>query len=163
VRRAANSLRCVEPSPPGQRLGRTVRSLNSHLRQRWHGAVLAGAALLGCLAAFASHSRIVTAQTSTIDDVQAQYVMFYHPPRDGTSTQTMAVEAKAVIFTNGDEAHIRQMRAYGFSGPALEYIMANEASGPPDLINSSSECAGYLFYPNNLSGLAGDFCAALHP
>jgi hypothetical protein len=89
--------------------------------------------------------------------------MFYHPPRDGTSIQSMSAEAKAVIFTNGDESYLSQMRGYGFTGPALEYLMANEASGPANLVKSASPCGSYLFYPNNLAGLAGDFCTTLHP
>jgi hypothetical protein len=93
----------------------------------------------------------------------AQYAMFYHPPREGASIQSMSTEAKAVIFTNGDESYLSQMRGYGFTGPALEYLMANETSGPASLVNSSSSCGPYLFYPNNLAGLAGDFCTMLHP
>lgn len=89
--------------------------------------------------------------------------MFYHPPRDGTSTQTLSAEARTLIFTHGDESYLTQMRGYGFSGPALQYLMANETSGPPDALNSFSPCGSYLFYPNNLSGLAGDFCTTLHP
>jgi hypothetical protein len=92
-----------------------------------------------------------------------QYAMFYDPPRDGTSIQSMSAEAKTLIFTNGDEGYLRQMRGYGFSGPAMEYLMANEASGPPGLVDSSSRCGEYLSYPNNLAGLNGDFCATLHP
>jgi Hypothetical glycosyl hydrolase family 15 len=97
-----------------------------------------------------------------MNGVQTQYAMFYHPPRDGTSSQTLSAAAKAVIFTNGDEAYLKEMRGYGFTGPALEYLMANEASGPADLINASSPCGAYLVYPNNLAGLNGDFCTTLH-
>jgi hypothetical protein len=89
--------------------------------------------------------------------------MFYHPPQDGTSIQVMSTQAKALIFTHGDEPYLNQMRAYGFTGPALEYLMANETSGPANLVNSSSICGSYLFYPNNLAGLHGDFCTTLHP
>jgi hypothetical protein len=92
-----------------------------------------------------------------------QYGMFYHPPRDGTSIESMSTMAKALIFTNGDEPYLSQMRGYGFTGPVLEYLMANESSGPANLVNSSSSCGSYLFYPNNLAGLAGDFCTTLHP
>jgi len=94
---------------------------------------------------------------------QTQFAMFYHPPTDGTPITSLSTEAKALIFTNGDEAYLNQMRAYGFNGPALEYFMANEASGPANLENASSPCGPYLFYPNNLAGVAGDFCTALHP
>jgi hypothetical protein len=100
---------------------------------------------------------------SSPDGLQPQYAMFYHPPRDGTSAPTLAARAKALIFTYGDEPYLSLMRGYGFTGPALEYLMANETSGPADLVNSASACGAYAFYPNNLSGLAGDFCTALHP
>jgi hypothetical protein len=102
------------------------------------------------------------APTSSADGVQTQYAMFYHPPRDGTTAQTMAAEAKALIFTNGDESYLSQLRGYGFTGPAFEYLMANETSGPANLANSSSSCGSYPFYPNNLGGLNGDFCTTLH-
>jgi hypothetical protein len=75
----------------------------------------------------------------------------------------MSNQAKALVFTNGDESYLSQMRGYGFTGPALEYLMANESSGPANLVNSSSSCGSYLFYPNNLAGLTGDFCTTLHP
>jgi hypothetical protein len=88
--------------------------------------------------------------------------MFYHPPRDGTSAQALAARAGAVVFTSGDESYLTQMREFGFSGPALQYLMANEASGPSGLVNSTSACGAYEFYPNNVSGLLGDFCTTLH-
>jgi hypothetical protein len=89
-------------------------------------------------------------------------VMFYHPPKDGTTLQTMASSFSAVIFTRGDESYRDQMRAAGFAGPALQYLMANEASGPAGLRSASDGCGAYLYYPNNVSGIAGDFCSALH-
>jgi hypothetical protein len=107
---------------------------------------------------------VIQPTTSTASGaVQTQYAMFYHPPQDGTSIQSMSGQAKAVIFTAGDEPYLNQMRGYGFTGPALEYLMANETSGPANLVDSSSPCAAYLFYPNNVAGLEGDFCTVLHP
>ncbi len=89
--------------------------------------------------------------------------MFYHPPRDGTTIQTMVGTFASLVFTRGDEAYREQMRTLGFAGPAFQYLMANEASGPGGLRNSSDPCGAYLYYPNNVSGIAGDFCTALHP
>jgi hypothetical protein len=89
-------------------------------------------------------------------------VMFYHPPKDGTTPQTMAAKFSAVLFTRGDESYRDQMRSAGFTGPALQYLMANEASGPGGLRSASDGCGAYLYYPNNVSGIAGDFCSALH-
>jgi hypothetical protein len=120
-----------------------------------------GLPLLGYLSFLGSLMGTHAATTPT--SAPTQLAMFYHPPHDGPSPQSMSAEAKALIFTNGDESYLSQMRGYGFRGPALEYLMANEASGPANLVNSSSSCGSYLFYPNNLAGLAGDFCTTLHP
>jgi hypothetical protein len=88
--------------------------------------------------------------------------MFYHPPKDGTTSQTMSGAFSAVVFTRGDESYRDQMRSAGFTGPALQYLLANETSGPLGLRSASDSCGTYLYYPNNVSGIAGDFCTALH-
>jgi hypothetical protein len=90
--------------------------------------------------------------------------MFYHPPTDGTTLQTMATQMGALVFTRGDEAYRDQMRSAGFSGPVTQYLLANEASGPPGLLRSSDQCpTPEIPYANNASGIALDFCTALHP
>lgn len=96
---------------------------------------------------------------------------FYHPPSDGTSVQTMASSFASAVLTHGDETYRDQLRTAGMRGPILQYLMANEASGPPragggGLRNSLDACSrsleiSYLWH--TVSGIAGDFCTALHP
>src|SRR5207247_104009 len=97
---------------------------------------------------------------------------FYRPPTDGTSVQTMAGSFASAILTHGDEAYRDQLRSAGLRGPALQYLMANETAGPPRaggaaaLRNSQDGCSrsleiSYLY--NTATGIAGDFCTALHP
>ena len=88
--------------------------------------------------------------------------MFYHPPSDGTSVQDLAQRFGSMVFTKGDEHYREQLRAASFDGPILQYVMANEASGPAGLRSSADACGSYPSYVNNVSGIAGDFCAALH-
>jgi hypothetical protein len=83
--------------------------------------------------------------------------LFYHPPEDGTSLQTVTARASQVIFTRGDERYLDQMRSQGYRGAALQYFLANEASGPERAL-----CADYLRTGNDSTGIAGDFCSALH-
>jgi len=101
----------------------------------------------------------------------AKLSMFYHPPKDGTTLQTMVQRYASVVFTRGDEQYRDQMRAAGFSGSVLQYLMANEASGPPrvdkasGLRTNADTCDSQLeisYFLNNVSGIAGDFCTALH-
>jgi hypothetical protein len=88
--------------------------------------------------------------------------LFYHPPKDGTSLQTVASRFRSMIFTRGDEGYREQLKSAGFSGPAMQYLMSNEASGPPGLRSSNDACGSYPYYSNNVAGIAGDFCMALH-
>jgi hypothetical protein len=89
--------------------------------------------------------------------------LFYHPPRDATSLNVVAERFHSAVFTRGDERYRDQLRAAGFSGPILQYLVANEASGPADLRNADDPCGDYLTSGNDVSGIARDFCDALHP
>ena len=97
---------------------------------------------------------------------------FFRPPTDGTSVQTMASAYASAILTHGDEAYRDQLRAAGLRGPILQYLMANEAAGPPRtggvgaLRTSQDACSRSLeiaYLLNTVTGIAGDFCTALHP
>jgi hypothetical protein len=97
---------------------------------------------------------------------------FYSPPTDGTSVQTMAGAYASAILTRGHEAYRDQLRAAGMRGPILQYLMANETSGPPRaggagaLRSSQDACSRSLeisYLLNTVTGIAGDFCTALHP
>lgn len=88
--------------------------------------------------------------------------MFYHPPRDGTSLTTVVQRFSSAVLTHGDERYRDQMRAAGFAGPVLQYLVANEASGPAGLNRGSDPCGSYTQSGNDVSGIARDFCSALH-
>jgi hypothetical protein len=88
--------------------------------------------------------------------------MFYHPPDDGTPVRSLVDRVSHVIFTRGDERYFQQMREAGFSGPAFQYLVANEASGPERVLKGSDRCGPYLETGNDVTGIARDFCNALH-
>jgi hypothetical protein len=97
---------------------------------------------------------------------------FYRPPTDGTSVQTMASTYASAILTRGDEAYRGQLRSAGLRGPILQYLMANETAGPPRaggvgaLRSNRDACSRSLeisYLLNTVTGIAGDFCTALHP
>ena len=72
-------------------------------------------------------------------ETQVQYsqptvplALFYLPPKDSTSLTIVAEQFALAIFTHGDERYRDQLREAGFAGPILQYLVANEASGPAD-------------------------------
>ena len=84
----------------------------------------------------------------------------------------MASTYASAILTHGDEAYRDQLRAAGLRGPTLQYLMANDTSGPPRagsagaLRNGRDACSRSLeitYLLNTVTGIAGDFCTALHP
>jgi hypothetical protein len=87
---------------------------------------------------------------------------FYHPPEDGTSINSLVNRTGQVIFTRGDERYLQRMRELGFSGPAFQYLVGNETSGPERATSASAACSEYLQTGNDVAGIAGDFCSALH-
>jgi hypothetical protein len=88
--------------------------------------------------------------------------MFYRPLVDGPGTADLASQLGVAVLTRTDEAYRDVLRDAGFQGPILQYLLANQTSGPPELINAGSPCSAYPSYPNNPSGISGDFCTALH-
>jgi len=97
---------------------------------------------------------------------------FYRPPTDGTDVRMMAGAYAVAILTHGDEVYRDQLRAAGLRGPILQYLMANDTAGPPRasaagaLRDSRDACSRSLeiaYLLTTVTGIAGDFCAALHP
>ncbi len=50
----------------------------------------------------------------------------------------------SAIFTRRDERYRDQLGDAGFIGPILQYIVANEASGPGGLRNAADPCGDYV-------------------
>jgi hypothetical protein len=87
---------------------------------------------------------------------------FYRPLAEGPSPSELVPQLGIAILTRTDEAYRDALREAQFEGPILQYLLLNQTSGPPALTDASSPCRPYPTYPNNPSGIAGDFCTALH-
>src|SRR6266542_3155456 len=86
----------------------------------------------------------------------AQAAYFYRPPTDATAPSTVAQNEHVVFLTQGDEAYRDQLRAAGFSGLILQYLMANQIDanfGPGQPCDPN-----YVPYTNNFANQKGDPC-----
>lgn len=91
----------------------------------------------------------------------AAVAVFYHPPADSEQAGALLQQGGMAILTRDDAAFKDALPATRGAGPVLQYLLANETSGPAGRRRGGGQCGTYLAYPNNLSGIAGDFCAAL--
>ena len=89
---------------------------------------------------------------------------FYKPPTDGTSPQTLATTAGVVVLSRGDEGYRDELRAAGYTGLTLEYIVSGEVEGPGPYADASAPCdTSYVPNRNNVAYGVGDFCAFINP
>lgn len=90
---------------------------------------------------------------------------FYTTPRgEGPSPQEVATYADIIILTRGDEAFRDQIRAAGYQGTILQYVLSNEAEGPAGATSVSAPCTmTYQPWPNQVSYGKEDFCRFVHP
>src|SRR4051794_39507658 len=82
---------------------------------------------------------------------------FYKPPVDGTGPDVVARAAGLIVLTRGDEPFRDQVRAAGYQGLILQYLMANEIDGPappPAACDTS-----YKPWQNNAGSEVGDYCS----
>ncbi len=83
----------------------------------------------------------------------------YHfkPTQDGTSAATLARQAALIVLTKNDEAFRDELRAAGYQGKILQYILANEVDGP----EPGADCDN-AFEPwqNQALNRPGEFCSA---
>jgi hypothetical protein len=103
-----------------------------------------------------------TAQAAGTSPVQLGY--FYIPPTDGTTAATLAARASFITLTQGNESYRDSVRANGYSGDILQYIVSAEIGGPGPYKNASATC-DTTFDPlrNQVSDQVGDFCKSVHP
>ncbi len=89
--------------------------------------------------------------------------MFYNPPSD-MSASTVAAKADFLIYNQGQESHIGQLRDSGYTGKVVQYMLSNEVMGPGPYRNSSASCnTSYVPWLNNAADQVGDFCRYVHP
>ncbi|MFN0074221.1 MAG: putative glycoside hydrolase [Chloroflexota bacterium] len=142
---------------------KSLPRLTAEPRTRPRGRLIgAGAALLAAVLLLVTVFTIAQNIPSLGQRDLIRLSSFYHPPEDGTPIRTLAAQARHVIYTRGDERYLQQLREIGFSGPALQYLVANEASGPEPATSATARCGDYLQTGNDVTGIARDFCAALH-
>lgn len=88
---------------------------------------------------------------------------FYIPPTDGTTPDVLAERAAFIVLTQKNEAYRDSLRAAGYRGAVLQYIVASEAQGPL-LANSTVPCpAGFRPLANQVSDRVDDFRTFIHP
>jgi putative glycosyl hydrolase-like family 15 (GHL15) protein len=87
--------------------------------------------------------------------------LFYHPPAAATAPLPSG-RLGMMVLTRGDEAYRDRLRASGFAGSVLQYLLANETTGPANLRGAAEPCGAYALSGNSVSGPAQDFCSALH-
>ncbi len=88
---------------------------------------------------------------------------FYKPP-DDHSAADVAGQARFVILTKKDEGFRDDLRAAGYTGLVLQYVLASGAEGPPEARNATAPCdPEYVPFHNQVAYQPGDFCAYLHP
>ena len=100
-----------------------------------------------------------------VDPDQRSVKLGYHykPPSDGTSVETLAQQASLIILTKKDEPYRDQLRAAGYQGLMLHYVMASEVSGPPTTSAADACDDSHKPYANNVADQIGDFCTLIHP
>ncbi len=125
-------------------------------------SVLASVAIL-CLSVLANLVSLPFGPSaSAASEKSVRQGLFYDAPGDGTSTSTTAGRAKVIILTRGRIRYLNDLKASGFSGKGLQYLLANEVIGPWTTpgsgCNSSSTPVN-----NNVAHGFGDFCKYIHP
>lgn len=89
---------------------------------------------------------------------------FYTIPRDGTPAETIARTSHLVILTRRDEGFRDAIRAAGYGGMMLQYVLPGELEGPQTATSAGRPCdAGYRPRRNQVSDEAGVFCRVAHP
>lgn len=91
-------------------------------------------------------------------------VYFYKPPDERTPPEELAQRVSLLIFTKKDEGYRDLMRAAGYSGPVLQYLLAAEVIGPAGALSATDTCAADISpWHNQVAYEPQDFCASIHP
>jgi hypothetical protein len=94
----------------------------------------------------------------------ARLAYFHITPVDGAPVETLAARARIITLTHGDEHYRDQLRAAGYAGLVLQYVVASQVNGPGPLRDASEVCdAGFRPLRNGIARDPGQFCAEIHP
>jgi hypothetical protein len=97
-------------------------------------------------------------------EAAARLAYFHIAPTDGEPAATLAEHAEFITLTSGDEDYRTQLRAAGYTGNILQFLVAAEVNGPGPYRDSSVACDD-TFKPlrNGIARTPGDFCRDIHP
>jgi hypothetical protein len=100
-----------------------------------------------------------------VDQSPSVRLAYFHiAPTDGLAPESLAQQVDLVTLTRGDEAYRDNLRASGFDGPILQYVVASEVNGPGPYRNNQDACdASFKPRRNGLVVGVGEFCQDVHP
>ena len=92
----------------------------------------------------------------------ARLAYFHIEPVSGESPRVLADRAALITLTHGDEVYRDEVRAAGYDGLILQYVVAAEVNGPGPYRDASAACDA-TFEPlrNGIVRLAGNY--GFHP
>ena len=108
----------------------------------------------------------VPPQSGPHDDVPrtVELAYFHIAPDNGEPAELLADRAKFVTLTHGDEPFREQLRAAGYNGRILQFLVASEVNGPGPYSDASAACdEAFIPLRNGIARDQGDFCRDIHP
>jgi hypothetical protein len=94
----------------------------------------------------------------------AKLAYFHIAPTNGEPAGTLAEYADFITLTSGDDSYRTQLRAAGYTGTILQFLVASEVNGPGPYRDSTELC-DEAFDPlrNGIARTTGEFCRDIHP
>ncbi len=134
--------------------------MRTHIGQHARWRILLSILLVAvCVASCAA-----PASSAPAAPVRVQEAYFYKPPRDGTTAEALAARADLIILTRTDEPFRDAVRAAGYPGIILQYMLAAEVSGPVDAVRADAPCnPDHRPWRNQAAFRVGEFCDLIHP
>lgn len=103
--------------------------------------------------------RVAAAETKIGGSVQLGF--HYKPLGDGTPDTQLADQAAFMILTKNDEEYRDQLRAAGYKGRILQYVLGSEVDGPAVKKGKNGCDPEFAPYQNQVANQPGDFCKLL--
>ena len=87
--------------------------------------------------------------------------LFHRPPVTTHATGTLLMAAAStpslVVFANGDETYLAAMRAAGYGGDALQYVLCNQLYGANGTGAAEAAPPTFIVYDNQFGYVNGDY------
>jgi hypothetical protein len=101
--------------------------------------------------------------TPTAPSPSVQQAFFYNAPRAPLTVADVAARASWIVGHGSGTRYRDELRAAGYTGRVLRYVLANEVEGPPTSISASPCDSRYDPLGNQAASNVGDFCRLIHP